>query len=200
MKRICVYCGSSPGTSPDYMESAALLGRVLAENGLELVYGGARVGLMGALADAALANGARVIGVIPDMLSRDVAHPGLTELHVTSSMHERKSMMFDLADAFIALPGGLGTLEELFEIMTWSQLGSHGKPCGLLNINNYYEKLIAFLAHTADQGFIHREHLDIVALSHDPNILLDHFRAYTSPSDRNLDKLSLFRKNRHSSY
>lgn len=196
MKRICVYCGSSPGIEPDYMENAAHLGRVLAENNLELVYGGARVGLMGAVADGALALGGTVIGVIPDMLSRDVAHPGLTELHVTSSMHERKLKMFELADAFIALPGGLGTLEELFEVMTWSQLGSHGKPCGLLNTNNYYEKLVDFLSHTADQGFIHRSHLDIFAVSDKPEMLLDHFKTYESPSERNVDKLTLFRKNR----
>lgn len=177
------------------MDSAARLGRVLAENNLELVYGGARVGLMGALADAALAHGGKVIGVIPDMLSRDVAHPGLTELHVTSSMHERKYKMFELADAFIALPGGLGTLEELFEVMTWSQLGSHGKPCGLLNIRNYYEKLIEFLSHTADQGFMHHCHLDIFATSDDPEMLLDHFKTYESPTERHMDKLSLFRNN-----
>lgn len=177
------------------MEGAAELGRILAENGLELVYGGAQVGLMGAVADAVLDHGGTVIGVIPGMLSQEVAHPGLTELHVTSTMHERKARMFDLSDAFIALPGGLGTLEELFEIMTWSQLGAHGKPCGLLNIKNYYGKLMDFLSHTADQGFIHHNHLDIIAMSHDPEQLLDHFRSYRSPADQNMDKLSLFRKN-----
>lgn len=194
MKRICVYCGSNPGNEPDYMDGAAKLGRILAENGIELVYGGAKVGLMGAVADAVLDHGGSAIGVIPAMLEREVAHPGLTELHVTATMHERKAKMFELSDAFIALPGGLGTLEELFEIMTWSQLGSHGKPCGLLNIMNYYEKLMDFLSHTADQGFLHRNHLDIIASSHDPETLLDHFRSYTSPSDRNMDKLSLFRE------
>lgn len=192
MKRICVYCGSSPGSEQEYVAGARRLGKVLADHGLDLVYGGARVGLMGAVADAVLTHGGRVIGVIPRMLNNAVAHEGLTELHITGSMHERKTMMFDLSDAFIALPGGLGTLEELFEVMTWAQLGSHGKPCGLLNILNYYGKLMDFLEHTADQGFIHKEHLNILCSSPDPEQLLENFRNYRSPAQQKLDKLSLF--------
>lgn len=191
MKRICVYCGSSSGSEPDYIQGARHLGRVLSENNIDLVYGGAKVGLMGAVADAVLAHGGNVIGVIPDILNKAVAHAGLTELHVTGSMHERKAMMFDLSDAFIAMPGGMGTLEEIFEVMTWAQLGSHRKPCGLLNIRNYYAKLIDFLDHSADEGFIHREHLGIISSSPDPEQLLDHFRAYRSPAEQKLDKLSL---------
>jgi hypothetical protein len=195
MKRICVYCGSSPGTDPDYLAGARALGRVLAENNLELVYGGARVGLMGAVADATLAHGGTVIGVIPRMLNTAVAHEGLTTLHITDTMHERKTMMFDLADGFIAMPGGLGTLEELFEVATWAQMGSHSKPCGLLNIRNYYDKLIEFLGHTADQGFVHRDHLSIISYSSDPGLLLDQFRTYRSPADLGQDKLSMFARN-----
>ncbi len=191
MKRVCVYCGSSPGKEPFYMEAAKKLGKVLAENGLELVYGGARVGLMGAVADSVLNNGGTVTGVIPEMLNNHVSHSNLTKLHITETMHERKTLMFDLSDAFIALPGGIGTLEELFEVMTWAQLGSHSKPCGVLNINGYYDKLFEFLVHTASQGFIMSKHLDILRSDHEPLRLLEQFRNYRSPSENKIDVLSL---------
>lgn len=192
MKRICIYCGSSSGSAPEYLDAATAMGKVIAENNLELVYGGARVGLMGAVADSVLRCGGHVIGVIPEFLNDKVSHEGLSELHVTGSMHDRKNLMFELSDAFIAMPGGLGTLEELFEVVTWAQLGSHGKPCGLLNINNYYGKLIEFLNHSATQGFIHPKHLDIITSDSDPESLLEKFSNYTSPAENNTDKLSLF--------
>lgn len=152
---VCVYCGSSPGVDPGFREEAAALGRALAERGQTLVYGGAHVGLMGVVADAALAAGGRVIGVIPASLrSRELAHAGLTELVVTASMHERKQIMAERADAFVALPGGLGTLDELFEIWTWSQLGLHAKPIGLVNRAGYYDGLITFLERAEAEGFV----------------------------------------------
>src|SRR6185503_14872599 len=146
MSRLCVFCGSSPGHDPAYGAAAAQLGRVLAERGIGLVYGGGRVGLMGILADAALAAGGEVIGVIPQaLLDREIGHRGLTQLRVVDSMHSRKALMGDLADGFIALPGGIGTLEELFEVWTWAQLGLHRKPCGLLDANGFYAPLVDFL-------------------------------------------------------
>ncbi len=191
MKRVCVYCGSSPGKESFYLDAAKKLGEVLAENDLELVYGGARVGLMGAVADSVLDNGGLVTGVIPEMLNNHVSHQNLSKLHVTGTMHERKTLMFDLSDAFIALPGGIGTLEELFEVMTWAQLGAHAKPCGVLNINGYYDKLFEFLSHTASQGFIMAEHLDILKSDHEPHGLLKQFKNYRSPSENKIDVLSL---------
>ena len=159
MKRICVFAGSNSGASPEYLVAAAELGRTLAVRQLGLVYGGARVGLMGALADAALGGGAHVIGVMPEALvAKEVAHRGLSELRVVSSMHERKAMMADLADGFVALPGGLGTLEEFFEVLTWAQLGLHGKPCGLLDIDGYFDGLLKFLDHSVGEGFVKAEH------------------------------------------
>jgi len=155
LRRVCVYCGSSPGGRPQYAAAAAELGQAIAARGLALVYGGASVGLMGVLADAALAAGGRVVGVIPQLLStRELAHAGLTEQHVVTSMHERKSKMAELSDLFVALPGGIGTLDELFEMWTWSQLGLHAKPCALLNIDGYYDALIAFLDHARSEGFV----------------------------------------------
>jgi uncharacterized protein (TIGR00730 family) len=146
MKRICVFAGSSAGVRPEYLRAAADLGTVLAARGIELVYGGARVGMMGAVAGAVLAGGGRVTGVIPQALvEKEVAHDGLTELRVVTSMHQRKALMADLSDAFIALPGGWGTLDEMFEILTWAQLGLHRKPCGLLNVSGYFDRLLAFL-------------------------------------------------------
>jgi uncharacterized protein (TIGR00730 family) len=148
MSTITVFCGSNSGVRPDYVAAAVLLGRVLAERGDTLVYGGSSVGLMGALADAALAAGGKVIGIIPEALkTREVDHRGLTELHVVDSMHTRKRMMADRADAFVALPGGAGTLEELFEVWTWAQLGDHRKPCALLDVAGYYAQLAGFLDH-----------------------------------------------------
>lgn len=177
MKRVCVFCGSSPGVRPEYMEMARALGATLAKRRLGLVYGGASVGLMGAVADAALAANAEVIGIIPRALDkREIAHRRLTELHIVDSMHTRKAMMAQRADAFIALPGGLGTMEELFEVMTWRLLGLHKKPVGLLDVGGYYAPLREFLENTIDQGFLRREHLALEVAS-DPNELLDRLAA-----------------------
>jgi uncharacterized protein (TIGR00730 family) len=157
--RICVFCGSSPGGHAFYAEHAASFGRLLAARGIGLVYGGAQVGTMGVLANAALDAGGQVIGVIPQaMVEREIAHRGLTELRIVSSMHERKALMAELADAFVALPGGIGTLEELFEVWTWGQLGLHTKPCGALNVRGFYDRLAAFLDHTVAEGFLRPQH------------------------------------------
>lgn len=159
MKRICVFCGSSSGQGDEYLAAAQALGKELAEQGIELVYGGASIGLMGAIADAVLVHGGNVIGVIPKGIADlEVAHTGLTKLEVVADMHERKARMMELADAFIALPGGLGTLEELFEVLTWLQLRFHEKPCGVLNVTSFYDHLIRFLAHSNEQGFIKADH------------------------------------------
>ena len=174
MKRMCDFAGSSAGSRPEYVAAAEELGRVLASRGISLVYGGARVGLMGAVADAVLAGGGEVIGVIPRALvEKEVAHTGLTELRVVTSMHERKALMADLSDAVVALPGGWGTLDEMFEILTWAQLGLHRKPCGLLNVLGYFDQLLAFLDHTVEQGFVRREYRSLLAVSNGPATLLD---------------------------
>jgi uncharacterized protein (TIGR00730 family) len=171
--RICVFCGSSPGHDPTYIEQAAAFGALLAQRGIELVYGGACVGLMGALADAALQHGGHVIGVIPEALvAREVAHCGLPDLRVVRSMHERKALMAELSDAFVALPGGAGTLEELFEVWTWSQLGLHDKPCALLDLNGFYTSLRAFLDHVVRQGFLRPEYRAGLLVERDPEALL----------------------------
>ena len=182
MKRICVFCGSSMGNRPAYAEAAAALGRLLAGRGLGLVYGGGNVGLMGVMADAALAAGGEVIGVIPEALMKwEVGHLDLTQLHVVGSMHERKARMAELADAFIALPGGIGTMEELFEVWTWAQLGLHPKPLGFLDAEGYYNHLHAFLDHMAAEGFLRDRHRAMVAVDDDPARLLDAFAAYAPP-------------------
>lgn len=163
MNRICVFCGSNNGVEPIYLEAAEKVGKFLATENIELVYGGGRVGLMGKIADTVLAAGGRVIGVIPEALAvKEVAHQGLTELHVVSSMHERKALMAELADGFIALPGGFGTFEELCEIITWAQLGIHRKPCALLNVGGFYDNLIALFDYSTAQGFIRDEHRRLV--------------------------------------
>ena len=182
MKRICVNCGSSPGFDHAFLAMARRLGRTLAEQGLELVYGGADVGLMRAVADAALQAGGKVIGVIPKVFAHKVSHAGLTELHVVGSMHERKQMMFDLSDGFIALPGGLGTVEEITELLTWSQLGINRKPCGMLNVAGYYDQFLSFLDHAVKSGFLKQEHRDMLMVSEDPDNLVARFRAYTAPA------------------
>ena len=180
MKRICVFAGSSAGARPDYVTAAAELGRVLAARSIGLVYGGARVGLMGAVADAVLAGGGEVTGVIPRALvEKEVAHSGLTDLRVVTSMHQRKALMADLSDAFIALPGGWGTLDEMFEILTWAQLGLHRKPCGLLNALGYFERLLSFLDHTMEQGFVRREYGSLLSVAHAPASLLDALQSQT---------------------
>ncbi|MCG8600855.1 MAG: TIGR00730 family Rossman fold protein [Verrucomicrobiales bacterium] len=165
---LCVYCGSSPGQDPAFLKTATTLGVYLAESGIRLVYGGGNVGLMGAVADGALSAGGEVFGVIPRGLAeKELAHPGLTELHTVSSMHERKTMMAELSDAFLALPGGIGTMEEIFEVFTWTQLGFHSKPCGFLNVAGYYDDLFSFLQRMVDQRFLKQEHLDILLTGED---------------------------------
>lgn len=182
MKSICVYCGSSPGRQEAYTEAARDLAKSLVERNLRLVYGGASVGIMGLVADAVLQLGGEAVGVIPQALAqKELAHPNLTELHVTRSMHERKTMMAELADGFIALPGGIGTLEEIFEIWTWAQLGFHGKPCGLLNIAGYYDALITFLDHTVAEQFVRGPHRSMLLVEQDPEALLDRFADYAPP-------------------
>ena len=183
MKRVCVFCGSSMGARPEYAEAARQVGHAIAVRRLELVYGGAKVGLMGVVADAALAANGRVIGVLPDILmTKERAHAGLTELRVVGSMHERKSQMADLADAFIALPGGMGTFEEFCEIVTWAQLGLHRKPCGLLNVAGYYDPLIAQVEHAIADGFIRAEQRGMVMAASTIEELLIQFENYIPPA------------------
>ena len=179
MKRVLVFCGSSAGRLPDYSEATGELGRLLPERGLEIVYGGASVGLMGVLADAALDAGGTVIGVIPRRLvEHEIAHAGLTKLHVVDTMHERKALMAELSDAVIALPGGTGTLEELFELFTWSQLGLHHKPVGLFDIAGYWRPLLTFLEHAVTERFLRAEHLDALLVEHSPAALVDRLASY----------------------
>ncbi|WP_236795793.1 TIGR00730 family Rossman fold protein [Amycolatopsis sp. GM8] len=183
MRRICVFCGSSTGNDPVYAEQAAVLGKLLAERGIGLVYGGASVGIMGVVADAVLAAGGEAIGVIPEHLVRaEVAHQGLTELHVTADMHERKAKMAELADGFLALPGGAGTLEELAEVWTWAQLGLHSKPLGLVDVAGYYQPLREFFDHMVTEGFLRQEFRDLVFVDSDPVALLDAFATYQAPN------------------
>lgn len=173
-RRICVFCGSNPGVNPVYKNAAAGLGRLLAERKIELVYGGGNVGLMGVLADAALEVGGRAIGVIPEsLMAKEVGHQGLTELCVVASMHERKALMADLAEGFIALPGGYGTFEEFCEVVTWSQLGLHAKPCGVLNVERYYDPLLALFDHAVKEGFLRSDNRTLVLEERDPRRLLE---------------------------
>ncbi|MBA5779078.1 TIGR00730 family Rossman fold protein [Stappia sp. F7233] len=182
MKSICVFCGSSFGRRPDYEQAARAMGRAIAEEGLRLVYGGAKVGLMGAVADAALAAGGEVIGVLPIALAeKELAHEGLAGLHIVGSMHERKAKMADLSDAFVALPGGTGTLEEIFEVWTWGQLGYHRKPCGFLNATGYYDQLLAFLASSVEEAFVKPDMHAMLLVEDDPKRMIDAFRAYEPP-------------------
>lgn len=182
MKRICVFCGSNPGLRPEYAAAAQGLARVMAERGIGLVYGGGHVGLMGIVADTIMAQGGEAIGVIPDaLLRREVGHHGLTELHVVRSMHERKQLMADLSDGFVAMPGGYGTFEEFCEVITWSQLGIHPKPCGLLNVLGYYDALLAMFDHGVKEGFIHPRHRALVLEDTDPGALIDGMGAFLPP-------------------
>lgn len=182
MERVCVFCGSSSGEGIAYEEGARRLGQTLAGSGITLVYGGASVGLMGALADAALEAGGQVIGVIPKALQeREISHGNLTDLRVVGSMHERKALMATLSDGFIAMPGGAGTLEEFFEVWTWAQLGEHGKPCGLLNVEGYYDPMLAFLDHMVVQGFLSEKHRAMVLVESVPEPLLESFSNYRPP-------------------
>jgi len=183
LKRVCVFCGSNPGRRPEYVQAAREMGRVLAERGHGLVYGGGKTGLMGVVADAVLAAGGEVLGVIPEaLMAREVGHAGLTRLHVVKTMHERKAMMADLCDGFVALPGGFGTFEEFCEVLTWSQLGFHPKPCGLLNVAGYYDTLLALVDHATAEGFVSEKHRTLVITDTDPARLLDRFATFTPPT------------------
>ncbi|HWW28818.1 MAG TPA: TIGR00730 family Rossman fold protein [Steroidobacteraceae bacterium] len=183
LRRLCVFCGSSSGVHSEYAQAAQTVARLLCRRGIELVYGGGNVGLMGTLADACLQAGGRVIGVIPQALAdKEVAHTGVTELRVVSSMHERKSVMADLSDAFVALPGGYGTWEELFEVLSWSQLGIQRKACGLLNVKGYYDPLLELADKAVSQGFLREVHRDLLLSDDDPERLLDRLSSYIAPS------------------
>ena len=182
IQSVCVFAGSSPGTDPAYLAAARSTGEVLAAHKITTVFGGGGMGLMGALADAGLEAGGRVIGVIPDQLiDRELGHARLTELRVVGSMHERKALMMELSDAFIALPGGAGTLEELSEVWTWAQLGIHRKPCGILNVKGYYAPFLGFLDHMVDNGFLTAEHRAMLFVESEPLALLDRMRRYRPP-------------------
>jgi uncharacterized protein (TIGR00730 family) len=189
MKSICIYCGSSVGINPEWAETARRLGTVLAERRLGLVYGGGRVGLMGIVADAVLRGGGRVVGVIPEALAtKEVAHDGLTELHVVAGMHERKALMAHRADAFLTLPGGIGTFEEFFETLSWAALGLHHKPMGVLNIAGYFDPLLALLDHAVAERFLRREFLDLLVVSSDPAAIVDELATRT-PTFRHRQKI-----------
>jgi uncharacterized protein (TIGR00730 family) len=182
MRRVCVYAGSNSGTNPAYAESARALARELAGRGIGLVYGGGKVGLMGVIADAVLAAGGEATGVMPQaLIDREIGHTGLTELKVVGSMHERKALMAELSDAFVALPGGIGTLEELIEVYTWSQLGIHEKACGVLNVRGYYDGLATFLDHAVTEGFLRAKHRAVLSVAEDPAALLDALADYEPP-------------------
>ena len=182
MKRVCVFCGSAAGEDYRYLDAADRFGRILAREGIELIYGASRVGMMGRLATATLAAGGRVIGVIPEaLMDLELAHRELTELRVVRSMHERKNEMADLADAFVALPGGLGTLEAFCELLTWAQLGLHQKPCAMLDTAGYFRPLVGFLDHMTREGFMARPHRGIVLVEEDPEALIQRLREYRPP-------------------
>ncbi|HVW33048.1 MAG TPA: TIGR00730 family Rossman fold protein [Acidimicrobiia bacterium] len=179
LKRVCVFCGSKHGVRPAYREAAQAMAETMVGAGIDLVYGGGRVGLMGTLADAVLDAGGQVIGVIPEAMSdREIAHYGITDLHVVKTMHERKALMYNLSDGFVALPGGLGTLEELFEITTWSQLGLHAKPTGLLDVAGYYTPLVGFLDQLVHEGFVSSRHRRLLRVAGEPAALLELLAAF----------------------
>lgn len=182
IRRVCVYSGSSDSVAPVYLQSARAMGEALADHGMTVVFGGGRTGMMGALADAALARGGKVIGVTPREFNTQVlAHAGLTEMRVVETMHERKALMAQMADAFVALPGGFGTLEELFEILTWAQLGHHRHPVGLLNVAGYYDPLLAMIDRAAGEGFLFGEHRQLLITSLEPNDLIQRMQGYRPP-------------------
>lgn len=182
VRSVCVFCGASTGVNPAYREAALALGQAIAQRGLTLVYGGGAVGLMGIVADAAMAAGGEVIGIIPEALKNaEIGHTGLTRLEVVDGMHARKARMAELSDAFVALPGGLGTLEELFEVWTWGQLGYHAKPLGLLDVNGFYSKLGDFLDHVVEEGFVRPQHRAMLALATTPDALLDAMDSFEAP-------------------
>jgi hypothetical protein len=182
MKNICIFCGSNTGEGASYIEAAQAMVRAIADAGMGIVFGGGNIGLMGVVAEAGLAAGVRVIGVTPRrLLEREMVHTGLTELHVVESMHERKVMMAELSDAFIALPGGMGTLDEFFEMVTLNQLGVQSKPCGLLNVKGYFEHLHAFLGHAVAERFVNPAHRDMIVLDDDPRRMIEKMRNWTMP-------------------
>lgn len=182
MRSVCVFCGSSAGANPAYRQVAREMGAALVRRGLGLIYGGGSLGLMGMVADAVLEAGGEAIGVIPGMLDRkEVAHGGLTRMHVVGSMHQRKAKMAELADAFVAMPGGMGTLEELAEVLTWGQLGIHRKPCGLLNVDGYYQPLISFFDHMVTEGLLQSRHRAMILVDEQPEALLDRLASYQPP-------------------
>ncbi|TDG12589.1 TIGR00730 family Rossman fold protein [Seongchinamella unica] len=182
MKRICVYCGSSPGRKPEYLAAARDLARAMVARGIDLVYGGGSVGIMGGIADAVLEAGGQVIGVIPRALAeREVSHRGVTDLRVVESMHERKALMAELSDGFVAMPGGFGTIEELLEVLTWSQLGFHQKPCAILNVEGYFDRLIQFLDHSVEQQFVKPVHRSMLLVEEDAQRLLSLMASYEHP-------------------
>ncbi len=182
MKSICIFCGSNWGNREEYKQAASAISREIARRGYTLVYGGAGVGLMGACADAALAEGGKVIGILPEALKeKEVDHKGLTELHLVSSMHERKAMMAELSDGFISIPGGAGTMDEMFEIWTWGMLGWHDKPSALMNVEGYYDDLIKFLDKTAEEGFVRKAHREIRIIDSDAKSILDQMENYEPP-------------------
>lgn len=193
MQSVCVYCGASPGADPAFADAASEVGRLLAASGRTLIFGGGRVGLMGAVADAALSAGGRVIGIIPQaLLEKEVAHQGLSELRVVGSMHERKALMADLSDGFLALPGGLGTMEELFEVWTWGQLGLHTKPYALLNVRGFFDPLLAFLDQLVQQRFLRPEHRAMLLVGTDANSLLTDMAVHRPANEpRWIDRESL---------
>ena len=183
LRTVCVFCAANTGVVPGYVAAADAMGRYLATTGRRLVYGGGRTGLMGALADGALAAGGEVIGIMPKhLVDREVAHTGLTTLHVVSSMHERKALLAELSDGFLAMPGGLGTMEELFEIWTWGQLGLHRKPYGVLNVAGFYGPLLAFLDHAVREGFVRQEYRDLLAVDTEPAALVARMEAMEPPA------------------
>jgi uncharacterized protein (TIGR00730 family) len=183
VRRVCVYAGSNPGSHPAYSEAAQALAATMAERSIGLVYGGGKVGLMGVLADTMLEHGGEAIGVMPRaLIDREIGHPGLTELRVVGSMHERKALMAELSDAFVAVPGGIGTLEELIEIYTWSQLGIHSKACGVLNVRGYYDHLAALLDHAVAEGFLRPQHRAVLSVAGEPAELLDRLAAFEPPA------------------
>jgi uncharacterized protein (TIGR00730 family) len=185
MKAVCVFCGSNVGRNPAYQEAAVGVGTALAKAGLKLVYGGGKIGLMGAVADATIAAGGLAAGVMPRALfRREIAHAGLSELHVVETMHERKTKMADLADAFIALPGGAGTLEEFFEQWTWAQLGIHRKPCGLLNVQDYFSPLVAMMQKTVAEGFTGERYFEMLVIETSVEPLLQRFATYSAPPQK----------------
>lgn len=187
INRICVFCGTNPGSRPEYGAAARELGRLLAEENIELVYGGASVGIMGELADSVQEHGGHVTGIIPQQLmEKEAAHTGIPNLIVVASMHQRKSQMADLSDGFIALPGGIGTLEGFFEILTWGQLGIHAKPSGILNVAGYFNELSRFLDHAVQEGFLTEVHRDAIIVESEPGRLLERMRAYSPPEGEKL--------------